>query len=69
MADEMTTRDVARRLGVSKVTVIRLVKREELKAAGELGNLLYFDRDYIELFAATYRPGKPGRKPARKVAA
>ena len=66
MADEMTSQQVAKRLGVDKSTVSRLVKGKKLRVAARIGRICLFDRDYIELFAASYERSPRGRKTARE---
>ena len=69
MADKMTSEEVAQRLGVTRATISRMVQRGDLVAAGEFAGNRMFDRNYIELFAATYERDPRGRKASGKVAA
>ena len=66
MAKEMTSEDVARKLGVTRSTVGKMVERGELRTAGVFARMKRFDADYIEQFALTYKRSPRGRKPAQR---
>jgi excisionase family DNA binding protein len=68
MKDRLTSKEVAERLKVHPSTITRMVQRGDLKAVVDWPTLRLFDADYIELFAATYAPPKPGPKPGPKPA-
>lgn len=65
MGNELSTKEVAEKLGVDKSTITRMVQRGELKVAREIANIHLFDRNDIELFAARYEKPK-GRKPIQR---